>query len=232
MAHPTGLPEHGLYLVVDGTGRGVVARRRVRLRPGTAVWISPRASTTLRAATDQPVRLLRLRLSGGPSSWHDDVEVVDDAGSLTGVFEELVDEFEAALPARDQRLDALLVLLFSGLFRLADRHRAHAPLAVDERSRVEQYVDQRPAERPTVADLAAQAGLSEDYFARRFRRTVGEAPKTWLVRRRVHAAALRLDGTDEPVSAVAAAFGYPDVYLFSRQFRAVMGRSPRAWRNR
>jgi AraC-like DNA-binding protein len=58
------------------------------------------------------------------------------------------------------------------------------------------------------------------------------APKTWLVRRRIHHAALRLDESDDPVSVVASDLGYPDLFLFSRQFKMVMGRSPRHYRAR
>lgn len=227
-----GLPEHLVYLVIAGTCRGTVAQRRVQLSAGTALWVAPRTSFHLQTSPGEQMTLYRLRLSGGASAWSDDCRVVEDAWELGPTFDALVLELGSGLDHRALRLRALLVVLFSSLFRLTDRGRRQAPLPVSQRAQIQRHVEDRLAQRPTVAELAELVGLSEDYFVRRFRRTFGAAPKTWLVRRRVQAAALRLDESDESISAVAKAFGYPDLFFFSRQFKSVMGVSPRGWRGR
>lgn len=112
------------------------------------------------------------------------------------------------------------------------RSRRAQPLPAAQRVAIERYVDSCPQARPTVADLAAVVGLPAEQLSRRFRVTFGLPARSWLPRRRIRAAADRLGGGDDPVSVVAAAFGYPDVFGFSRQFKAVTGLSPRAWRER
>jgi AraC-like DNA-binding protein len=124
------------------------------------------------------------------------------------------------------------VVLFSTLFRDLDRADHLPPLSAAARARLETYVENRPADRPTIAELAGVVGLSTDYFRRRFRHTFGLAPRAWLVRRRIQQAMLRLDESDASISEIATCLGYPDVFLFSRQFKAVTGIAPTVWRAR
>ena len=75
-----------------------------------------------------------------------------------------------------------------------------------------------------------ELGLSQDYFARIFRRSMGLSPRAWLVDERIRCAAASLLESDAPIGTVAADHGYADLTLFGRQFRAVMGAAPRQWR--
>jgi len=227
---PAGLPEHLIYLLAGGGAAGAIADRPVVLRAGTLLWLPPRTPFHLHATGNAQLRLYRFRLAatstaGGPY-------VLADAWPVRDAFDALVAELGGRLDLRAERIRALLVVLFSGIFRLTHATKGPAPLSDTVRTRLEDLVDRDPAARPTVADLAAAAGLSTDYFARRFAETFGMAPRAWLVRRRVHRAMLWLDESDAPVSTIARRLGYPDVFLFSRQFKAVTGVSPRAWRDR
>lgn len=79
-----------------------------------------------------------------------------------------------------------------------------------------------------VADLAAHAGLSERALQRLVRRRVGLSPKWLIRRRRLHAAAGRLqagDGTGD-LAELAAELGYADQAHFTRDFRTVTGWTP------
>lgn len=225
-----GLPEHLIYLVVGGSAAGAIADRPVVLRAGTLLWLPPRTPFHLHATGNAMLRLYRFRLAsettvGEPC-------VLADAWTLRDTFDALIAELGGQLELRAVRTRALLVVLFSGIVRLARAATGPAPLADDVRARLEELVDGDPAARPAVAELAGVAGLSVDYFARRFAETFGMSPRAWLVRRRIHRAMLWLDESDDPVSAIATQLGYPDVFLFSRQFKAVTGVSPRAWRGR
>ncbi len=229
---PNGLPEHLVYLVVAGSAVGAVAGERVDLLPGTLFWLRPRRPFHLHAGVDSGLTLYRLRISTSAPGWPEGLLTLPDAWDLRGTFDALIIELSGALPFRAERLRALLVVLFSGIFRATAAHPRTPPLDADQRAALESYVDARLHHRLGAADLAQVVGLSEDYFVRRFRQTFGVAPRSWLVRRRIQAAMLRLDDSTQPVGAVARDFGYPDVFLFSRQFKSVTGVSPRSWRER
>ena len=225
-----GLPEQLIYLLVAGAIHGQVRGRPVSLRPGSLLWLPARTRFRLYAGGEATPTLYRFRLAGRgcPQPYL----LLPDAWDLRSTMDALVRELGSALEFRPQRVRALLVVFFSSLFRLTDRANQVPPLPAADRTRLEEYVDGRPDQRPTSSELAAVVGLSPDYFRRRFRQTFGLAPRTWLVRRRVQQAMLRLDESDATISEVAAALGYPDVFLFSRQFKVVTGVAPTAWRSR
>src|SRR5690606_2635354 len=88
------------------------------------------------------------------------------------------------------------------------------------------YIREHPAERFTVARLAARAELSPKYFSRMFADLIGESVQSFIIRTRLERAAYLLRHSGMNVSEVADALGYRDVFFFSRQFRKHMGRNP------
>jgi AraC-like DNA-binding protein len=229
---PRGLPEHLCYLVVAGSAAGEVAGTRVTLAAGSFFWVTPATQFELHAAVGSGLTLYRLRVTTRAAGCPGGHLVVPAAWQLRTAFDALVIELAGALPFREERLRALLVVLFSDLFRATGRYSRTPPLDGNQRAALEAYVDARPELRLGAGELARVVGLSEDYFVRRFRQTFGVAPRTWLVRRRIQDAMLRLDESVAPVGTIARDLGYPDVFLFSRQFKSVTGMSPRSWRTR
>lgn len=232
---PNGLPEHLIYLVVAGSCEGTAAGQRVRLDPGSLLWLKPRAPFELWQRPSRQLTIYRFRLNPIPAvdNTLPAVTVLRDAWELRSVFDVLVAELGAALAFRDERIQAALVLLFSALFRLADR-QGTSPRALDagQRHRLEEYVDARIAMRIRPDELARLLELSPEYFTRRFTHTFGIPPKVWVVHRRIQQAAFQLDESTGSITSIARGLGYPDILLFSRQFKAVVGMSPRSYRTR
>lgn len=232
---PRGLPEHLVYFIVTGSCEGEAGGRPFQLSPGSLMWLKPQVTLNLRATTPRPVVLYRFRLL--PSC--DDrpplgpVVVVQDAWELRPVFDALIGDLALALPFRERRIRAAMLLLFSTVLRLAERGQGTGrPLSPQQRALLERYVDEHLAQRIRPEELAGLLSLSPEYFTRRFRQTFEMPPKVWLVRRRIHEAAARLDEQQSSITQVATSLGYPDVFLFSRQFKGVMGVSPRVYRAR
>jgi AraC family transcriptional regulator, arabinose operon regulatory protein len=88
-----------------------------------------------------------------------------------------------------------------------------------------EYLQLHFAEKITVSELAATAGLSPSHFSALFRRATGCGPHEYQTRLRMMKSRQLLDTTDISVSAIARAVGYQDPLYFSRQFRAVHGMS-------
>ncbi|MFK0229944.1 helix-turn-helix domain-containing protein [Streptomyces sp. NPDC090303] len=232
---PDGLDEHLLYLVVSGSCSATVDTSPWTLDAGTVVWIRPRTPFTMTTPDDRRTVVYRFRLAPDEESDGNLPPAVylPAAWEVRGIFDLLVAELiDHTLPHRGERVTGLLLVLFTTLLRGAEQPVDGSVLSPSARQSIERFVDDHITGRPSVADLAAVAGLSPDYFTRTFRKTFGIPPREWLVRRRIQHAAALLDDGDRSVAQVALACGYQDSFLFSRQFKSVMGVPPQAYRAR
>ena len=87
-----------------------------------------------------------------------------------------------------------------------------------------------PARPWSVAELAADCGMSRSAFAERFRTLTGFSPLDYLVRWRMRLAGRALWRGNERLSRIARSSGYASDSAFSHAFKRAMGVSPKAWR--
>lgn len=83
---------------------------------------------------------------------------------------------------------------------------------------------------PTLAEMAADTGLSRYQLVRCFRSEVGMPPYAWLAQHRVARARVLLERGCGPAE-VAALTGFADQPHLTRWFRRVVGVTPAAYRN-
>ncbi len=133
---------------------------------------------------------------------------------------------EAALEEAALRLAGAVVATLTGL------RRERAPGRRDERriSDALRRIEASAHEPVRLTRLARDAAMSPYHFLRVFRQVAGLTPHQYVLRTRLHRAALRLRLTNEPVSVLAFDAGFNDLSSFNRRFRAVMGAAPRAYR--
>jgi AraC-like DNA-binding protein len=144
----------------------------------------------------------------------------------------------AAEAARDEgdgeALEELSLRLAAAVFAALDGAgpAASRPSRRDERRIAEalRRIEAGAHETLTLADLARAAATSPYHFLRIFRQVVGMTPHQYVLRTRLHRAALRLRRSDEPVSTIAFDAGFNDLSTFNRRFRRLMGTSPSAYR--
>ncbi|WP_309085261.1 AraC family transcriptional regulator [Chelativorans sp.] len=120
---------------------------------------------------------------------------------------------------------------------LADRPGSgRDPTARDERriSEALRCVEARAHEPENVSleALARDAAMSPYHFLRTFRRVVGMTPHQFVLRTRLHRAALKVRQSDDPITSIAFDAGFNDLSTFNRHFRRAMGVSPGAYRAR
>ena len=96
--------------------------------------------------------------------------------------------------------------------------------------KVRDYIDSHITGPVLVADLCALIERSEAHFSRAFKRTVGESPHAFLVRRRVELAAQYMLTTDASLSDIALRCGFTDQAHLCKHFRQAAGQTPAAWR--
>ncbi|WP_044271004.1 helix-turn-helix domain-containing protein [Bacteroides timonensis] len=82
----------------------------------------------------------------------------------------------------------------------------------------------------TVEELAKIAGRSLSGFKREFTRLYGEAPMTWIRKKKLEHAAFLLEKSDKSIEDIADASGFISASHFARLFKAQYSVSPSAYR--
>ena len=96
--------------------------------------------------------------------------------------------------------------------------------------KVRDYVDSHITGPVLVGGLCALVQRSEAHFSRSFKRTFGESPHSFVVRRRVQLAAQFMLTTDASLSDIALRCGFTDQAHLCKHFRQASGDTPAAWR--
>ena len=135
----------------------------------------------------------------------------------------------AELEELSLRFAAAVVGMLDGAGRSASQPSRRDARRVAEALR---RIEAEAEEKLTLADLAREAATSPYHFLRIFRQVAGMTPHQYVLRTRLHRAAVRLRRSDEPVSAIAFDAGFNDLSTFNRRFRRLMGASPSAYRAR
>jgi AraC-like DNA-binding protein len=153
--------------------------------------------------------------------------------------ERLVSLLAEAVLARNERdepaLEDIAIRLAGAAIGLsAERAPARRPTLRDERrvTRAVRHIELHADEPLTLSRLAQEAAMSPYHFLRTFRDATGLTPHRFILRARMHRAALRLRQNDDAISAIAYECGFNDLATFNRRFTRVMGATPTAYRAR
>jgi AraC-like DNA-binding protein len=84
----------------------------------------------------------------------------------------------------------------------------------------------------SVAECAEFCNMSKPHFSRVFKQTTGMPPVQFMLGIRIDRAKELLDFTDQSVSQIAEASGFPDQNYFTRTFKKLTGYTPTQYRNK
>ncbi|HTY50816.1 MAG TPA: AraC family transcriptional regulator [Steroidobacteraceae bacterium] len=151
---------------------------------------------------------------------------------------ELVGLLAAAEAARDVGdtglLEEIAVRLAGAalLLTAAQSPTVRRPTARDERriTTAVRRIEAQAGQALALSELARSAAMSRYHFLRTFWQVTGMTPYQYLLRTRLHRAALRLRTSADPVSAIALEAGFNDIATFNRRFHRLIGRTPSAFR--
>jgi AraC family transcriptional regulator len=139
---------------------------------------------------------------------------------------------------RDREAAEALIARASSLLQIEVERSAGTPcrdiasggLATWQAHRVRGFIESHLEEAIRVEDMSEMVRLSAAHFSRAFKRSIGEAPYTYLVRRRLDRACHLMLTSDTALSEVALACGFFDQAHLTKLFRRFTGQSPAAWR--
>ena len=92
------------------------------------------------------------------------------------------------------------------------------------------YLNEHCAEKISLEKLSAQFSISKQGLIRQFRQGTGKTPIDYLTNLRITKAKHLLRDTALPVSEIADACGFENVYYFSNSFKRQAGISPSGYR--
>jgi AraC family transcriptional regulator len=98
-------------------------------------------------------------------------------------------------------------------------------------SRTQELIEANLGREISLGELARAAGLSRFHFLRSFKRSTGETPYQYVLRRRIETAQTMLREQAMSVEAVAAAVGFSSSTRFIRAFRLKTGVTPGTYRS-
>lgn len=207
----------------------------VNLPPGS-VWVCP-ASESFTHRVGQPSGYAILTL---------DAHRVEQAGlgalalrrsygiehpALTHLIRALVAEVEHGGPSGPGFADAVTtaaIFQLAQIFGPVPQPSSSGGLSPAKLRRVLELLESRLAGGVSVAELAAEAGLSQAHFARAFKESVGRSPHQELVRRRIYHARDAILAGAHNLSDVAARFGFADQAHMTRLIKRELGVTPGA----
>jgi AraC family transcriptional regulator len=96
--------------------------------------------------------------------------------------------------------------------------------------KVQDYIDAHITGPVLVGELCAVIQRSAAHFSRSFKRTFGESPHAFVIRRRLELAAQFMLDTDASLSDISLRCGFTDQAHLCKHFRQFIGQTPSAWR--
>ena len=215
-----------ITLVIEGSLQVETSEGTWTVPSGEVVWVPHGVEHAERLHAGASLRLLHLDAGIGeglPQRCHTLVatpllrELILRVGELGGL--------DASVPEQARLAGVLLDEV-----RSQDEAPLKLPTPQDPRAlQFARMVDEAPADRTSVSELARRAGTSRRTMERLFMADLGMSIGEWRHRLRLHQA-LRLLGEQHPVNEVARRSGYGSASAFITAFKRQFGVTPNRYR--
>lgn len=183
---------------------------------------------------DPPADALGSRPNGEPPIARLELAVAELLWAVSRALEDETDAAEAAIQRAAALLDIQLPATEIPTVRNSHPHSevAHVQsgLAPWQIHKVSTHIVSNLGRTITNQELATIAGISIFHFARVFRRSFGDSPRRYILRRKIERAQGLMLTTADSLADVALDCGFGDQAHFGRLFRELIGESPGAWR--
>ncbi|MBP3594366.1 MAG: helix-turn-helix transcriptional regulator [Lachnospiraceae bacterium] len=152
--------------------------------------------------------------------------------SILYLVDEIIEINKERLPMYEFRTKILLLELLC-LLKQENGFVSHfAVKQVDVCKNILSYIKKHYSEKITVAAIAGEVGLSENYFSAFFTEHFDMSFINYLTMYRIEQACTLLETTDLPITEIALQTGFESISYFISKFKTVNGLTPNKYRNR
>lgn len=218
---PHHIQRHVLHYVTGGKGRYLFNGQEQTVREGDIFVSHPGYFTSYIPDADDPFAYIWVSFDCAPSFAALLNRDVFSAPWARPIFEQLLTVSDTAAPEW-----AVCARLYDFFVELARRQPAEAAPKDDYVSRAVNFIQANYPDSIQIADIAADLGLSRNYFCRIFKQQMGLSPQEFLVSYRLDTAAKLLVEQEISQKEAALQVGYPDICAFSRMFKRKYGMAP------
>ncbi len=164
-----------------------------------------------------------------------DEQVFAEDPRITQLYRHFLLSCDWQQPANHLMLSTASTLLMTGLVQQYSTVNWQLPtvrggLAPRVLKRVDELITTQLSSPLTLAELAAEAALSDYHFARMFRQSTGQSPHQYVMIKRMNKAEQLLRYSPLSLTAIAEECGFSSLSHFSHRFRAHFGQSPSVYR--
>ncbi|MDX5627257.1 MULTISPECIES: AraC family transcriptional regulator [unclassified Brenneria] len=180
-------------------------------------------------------RLAEQTWDRSPAVIRTEERIFGDDPQITTLYRQFLLNNSWADPANQLVLSSAATLLMLHILRQYTQLQWTLPevrggLAPAVQRRVKEMMENRLGEPLTLAELAAEAGLSEFHFARMFRQSEGMAPHQYILTRRLARAEEMLRRSALSITEIALLCGFSSASHLSHRFKSERGITPSALR--
>lgn len=172
--------------------------------------------------------------------------ILDENGLENEVVVNDLDLVDAAARMRDATTDnglgaqilfeamarVFLVVLVRNYGHTVKTHDDRTHLTMSHFAQIVDYIEARIGDHISPSDLAAQVGMSETAFGRRFKARLGKTPMQLVTEIRIRTATQLILQGELSLGQIAIRCGFSDQSHLSRKFKKAHGITPRAYRQR
>ena len=226
--HPTDFRDLDIWLVCNGRGRAWFNDKIYVLSRGSCFLFRPGVGGVIEHDKTRPFHVLAVHFSGPKEPLPALHRYVPETEVLEYLLHRLINSFhiDDYVAAKRWLAGAFQVLVDTDKVQGESYNCPYTKLL----DKFCKSIRRKPDHCWSVAEMAAEAGLSRDHFSRIFKRKIGRSPEEFITDARVAMAKEQLTFSTLPLKRISQLCGYSSPQFFSRQFKEKTGMTPGTFR--